>query len=168
MTAHKFSATTRVALALLFAISLAACGQDEEDTGTGINDILDGDPIPVELPGTWNATSLVFTPIGGGAEVDAVAGGGTLTLLLRDGGSYVLTSKDPGALEEQEVGIYALTGGLIEFLNTDIPDDSPGVFGWLLSGDMLTIQRDTGDDEFDFNGDGVATPAATVLVMQRG
>lgn len=120
-----------------------------------------------ELIGTWTATSLTYTPVGGGTAIDVVAEGLGVTAVFRADLTYTFTFVDPGppVVTEVENGTYSVTGSVV----TVVPDNAPGDPSDLeivsLTSASATLYQAI--DEFDFDDDGTESPATTTAVLVR-
>lgn len=103
--------------------------------------------------GTYAATRFVVEPDGEGDPLDVLAGGGSLTLTLRDdrtfsGALFVPASiggePDEGDLDEAFSGTYTIQGETVTFsTGTDVfVADAT----WTLRGDRLSTAFEFGDD----------------------
>ena len=90
-------------LTTFLLVGFVGCG---DDTPTGIN--------PDDLIGTWVATSLTFTEIGGTGTYDDIAAGGSLTIVIRSDLTYSLTQVIAGPPPENysETGMYTVNGNV--------------------------------------------------------
>ena len=145
-------------LASLLTLTLSGCGGDDP---TDIQDTID------DLVGTWNITSLMYTPAAGGASVEGVQAGTSGTITFRQDLSYTLTFQETGPppVTDMEDGTFSVAGDVL----TIVPDDAP------LDPSDLEIQSLTSttarlfqaDDEYDFDDDGFDEPATTTVVLQK-
>ena len=141
---------------LVLATVMSACGGDD-----GVS------PENAALIGSWSATSSTFTEVAGGATFDEVAAGLALTIVFRSNLTYTLTEVDPGPPQVTEIedGTFTVIGTVL----TVIPDADPGDVTALeivtLTSTTLTLFQ--ADGEFDFNDDGIDTPAAFTIVFVR-
>lgn len=145
-------------LAPFLLVILGSCGGDDP---LDVQDIID------DLVGTWNITSLTYTPVAGGAGVEALVAGTTGVVVFRQDLTYTITFTETGPpmVTDVEDGTYAVAGDVI----TIVPDNAPGDPSDLeivsLAGTSLTLLQS--DDEYDFNDDGTDTPATTRVVLQK-
>ena len=115
--------------------------------------------LPAALIGTWGATSLVFTPTGGGATADPIADGLVLTLVFRSDFTYTIT-EDPGPPEVVEVedGIVTVAGSVLTLIPDSAPEETEDFTIQTLTSTDLTISAP--NTSYDFNDDGTETPAS--------
>jgi len=139
------------------------------DAGKTADAQFDRTPPPANLVGTWGATSVTFTPTGGGTAVDIIAGGVTLTVVLRSDFTYTTTEVD-GGVTDIEDGTYTVIGGTagvgadLTFTPTGMPADEPLLIDILTATDL---QVSNTNDAFDFNDDGTETSASLVAVLVK-
>ncbi len=142
-----------------FAAPLAAlalgCGGDE---GTGPGGITIAD-----LAGTWDATTATFEGVVGSGFVDVIADGGSVTLTITGDGRFTFVLTLPGESPETASGTMHFEEDALVMTFDDDPSD-PTFFIFFFSDDTLTL---AGEDEFDFDDDGVDEPAILTLVLQR-
>lgn len=143
------------------------------DADKTTNAQIDFVPPPTNLVGTWDATSITFTPTGGGASVDIIAQGITLFVVLRSDFTYTLTEVDPGPpqVTNVESGTFTVTGGgaggvgaLLTLTPTGLPPDLSLTIQALTATDMTLFNA---NDVFDFNDDGTETPASLTAVFVK-
>ena len=124
--------------------------------------------LPTELIGTWDATSLVFTPDGGGATADPILDGLVLTLVFRDDFTYTIT-EDEGPPEGVEVenGIVTVTegGSVLTLIPNNAPDEAEDFVIETLTSTDLTVS--VASTTFDFNDDGTETPASLAAAFVK-
>lgn len=116
------------------------------------------------LSGSWTALSWTYVNRDDPTEtVDLVAEGGGLNLGIASGGTYSVAMRMPdGALRTEAGAIISRSAVLIVLM----PDgDDIYMLAYAISGDRLTLSTDAG--EFDFDGDGVETPARMAIELQR-
>ena len=87
------------------SVGFVGCG---DDTPT------DSGP-PADLIGTWVATSSTFTEVSGGATVDRIAAGVTLTWVFRSDLTNTVTVVLPGPPEETDIdnGTFTATESVL-------------------------------------------------------
>lgn len=144
-------------LALFAAVlGLAGCGDDDPSGPGGIS--------TADLAGTWNATAFEYSQAGVGPAVpsyDIVAEGGSATLVIQADGSFTLTTVDPGAGSESMPGVLGFDPEAEDFLLVTF-DDDPGdelEFFFVMDSDSsFQLIDNTGEGEFDLDGDGTAEP----------
>ena len=122
--------------------------------------------LPADLIGTWDATSLVFTPAGGGATADPIADGLALTLVFRSDFTYTIT-EDPGPPEVVEVenGIVTVAGSVLTLIPDFAPDEAEEFTIQTLTSTDLTISAP--NTFYDFNDDDTETPASLTGVFVK-
>ena len=146
----------RCAFAAALAGALAlGCGGDE---GTGPGGITIAD-----LAGTWDATTATFVEVVGSGFVDVIADGGSVTLTITGDGRFTFVLTLPGESPETASGTMHFEEDALVMTFDDDPSD-PVFFIFFFSDDTLTL---SGEDEFDFDDDGVDEPAILTLVLQR-
>ncbi len=142
-----------------FAAALAgalALGCGDEGTGPGGITIAD-------LAGTWDATTATFEGVVGSGFVDVIADGGSVTLTITGDGRFTFLLTLPGESPETTSGTMHFEEDFLVMTFDDDPSD-PVFFIFFFSDDTLTL---AGEDEFDFDDDGVDEPAILTLVLQR-
>ena len=122
--------------------------------------------LPADLIGTWDATSLVFTPTGGGATADPISDGLALTLVFRSDFTYTIT-EDPGPPEVVEVedGIVTVAGSVLTLIPDAAPDEVEEFTIQTLTSTDLTVSAP--NSSYDFNDDGTETPASLTGVFVK-
>ena len=122
--------------------------------------------LPADLIGTWDATSLVFTPTGGGITADPISDGLVLTLVLRNDFTYTIT-EDPGPPEVVDVedGIVTVTGSVLTLIPNSAPQETEDfTIQTLTSTDLIVSVTNS---SFDFNDDGTETPASLTATFVK-
>lgn len=138
-------------------LGTAGCGGDGDPTGPEGLGLAD-------LAGPWTATVYEFSPDGGPAypAVDLPAEDFNVTLDIEPNGRFVLTTTSPQGLAELESGILGFDPEAEDFLLVTF-DDEPGdeleFFFVIVSEDSFRLVDNTGEGEFDFDGDGVEEKA---------
>jgi hypothetical protein len=141
---------------LIVAAALAGCGGE---SGTGPSTV--SQTTQQGITGTWRATKAEFTSTAG-VKVDIVAKGTTLMLVF-GGGSYTMTTTDPGAASRVETGTWSASTDLVTMTPTGM--SWSWQFDLSLAGNSLTLAN--GGAEFDFNLDGLNEPAKLTMVLTR-
>jgi hypothetical protein len=146
--------TIKTRLGLLVAALLVLGGVACSDSPTGV------DATTGDLLGTWNITSLLFTPDGGGTAAEGVVG--SATIVFRDNFTYTLTFVE-GTETDVENGTFAVNGST---LTLTIEGEDPDVLTvTAISSTAATLYSD--DEEFDFNDDGELTDATLTVTLQK-
>jgi hypothetical protein len=145
----------RFAFAAALGALALSCGGDE---GTGPGGITIAD-----LAGTWDATTATFEGVVGSGFVDLIADGGSVTLTITGDGRFTFVLTLPGESPETASGTMHFEEDFLVMTFDDDPSD-PVFFIFFFSDDTLTL---AGEDEFDFDDDGVDEPAIITLVLQR-
>ena len=131
--------------AVAFAVLAGACG----DGGTG--------PAEEELTGTWRATKMEFVSVSNPAQkVDVITLGVTATLALNAGGTFFLTSTEPGHSAETLSGTWSASADVLT-LKWTTPFTGEWQFDMALSGGSLTLSG--ADAEYNIDGVGGDDPA---------
>jgi hypothetical protein len=113
---------------------------------------------PVDLAGTWTATSIVYTGVENAElSVDVTDEGVTLTLVLGADETFTQTVTEPGLDDEIDTGTYGVAG--TNFTLSDSLEDLPDLFTIARDGDTVTL---TISEEFEFTND---VPVAATLVI---
>ena len=134
-----------------FAAALAVAAGCSDTTGITTADVV----------GSWNASVIEFTNIANTAQqVELVAAGATLTLVLDAAGTFALTVTPPGGPTDTENGTWLVDDGDLVMMGTVDPD--PIRYSAARSGDTLTVI--TNQAEYDFNGTG-DEPARLRMVL---
>jgi len=137
-------------VATLLVLAVGACG----DSVTGVDTATD------DLLGTWNITSLAFTPAGGGTATEGLTG--TATIAFRADLTYTLTFTE-GLVQEIEDGTFSVSGST---LTLTLPGEDPDELTvTALSSTAATLYAD--DETFDFNDDGTETDATLTVTLQK-
>jgi hypothetical protein len=146
--------TIKTRVGLLVAALLVLGGVACSDSPTGV------DATTGDLLGTWNITSLLFTPDGGGTATEAVVG--SATIVFRDNFTYTLTFVE-GTETDVENGTFAVNGST---LTLTIEGEDPDVLTvTAISSTAATLYSD--DEEFDFNDDGELADATLTVTLQK-
>ena len=117
---------------------------------------------PVDLEGTWTATSMAFTSVENSElTADLVAEGATLTLVLDVTGEFILTLTKPQVENEVDTGTYLVDGDIL--MLSDSIEETSDEFTVARDGDTLTL---TIPDEFEFAPD-VVEAATLVITLTR-
>jgi hypothetical protein len=146
--------TIKTRLGLLVAALLVLGGVACSDSPTGV------DATTGDLLGTWNITSLLFTPDGGGTAAEGVVG--WATIVFRDDFTHTLTFVE-GTETDVENGTFAVNGST---LTLTIEGEDPDVLTvTAISSTAATLYSD--DEEFDFNDDGELTDATLTVTLQK-
>lgn len=151
----------RRATALLMSAALLAGAACSDDDPTG--------PDDAELfVGTFVATSMIFTPDGGGSPIDVIPFGASLTVTIDAQGDFSWTLTPPGQPAENEVGTLDVDASAhtvtVDFQDPEA-DDIFADYSFSADGEVLTLQAD--DVQFDLNQDGVDDPASVQVIMER-
>ncbi len=144
-------------LTTFLLIGFVGCGGDDDGVSPEIADLI----------GTWNATSLTFAEIGGGATVDLIADGGSLTIVFRNNLTYSLTQVivGPPSANYSEDGTFTVNESVLTVLDDADPLDPTAIQIVTLTSTALTLFL--ANDEYDFNGDDNDTPASFTLVLVK-
>jgi hypothetical protein len=118
------------------------------------------DVTAADLVGTWEATAFEVTAVGGGASMDVIALGGSMTLTAGANGAYTIDITFPGELPEVETGTFTVAEGVIT-IDPEGPDSTMS-FDFTLSGNTLTLM---GEDTMDLGAGDV--PVTLEIVLQR-
>ncbi len=145
-------------LTAFLLIGLVGCGGDDDD---GMSPEVD------DLIGTWVATSLTFTEIGGTGTYDDIAAGGSLTIIFRSDLTYSVTQVIAGSPPENysETGIYTVNGSVLTVTDDTDPLDPTAIEIVTLTSTALTLR--IADEEYDFNDDDNDTPATLTIVFVK-
>lgn len=148
---------------LLMLLFLVFSCSDESTNPNGDN--TPKPPTVEQLAGTWTATKFEFTNKSNTSQkVDLVTLGGVFTLTIDSSGAYTATIVLPGEPPDVDTGVITtITGNSITI---DSDSDDPEVLSFTYSGNSMTLVSD--NSEFDFNDDGVETPAIATIVLVRG
>jgi len=149
-------------ISCLFIASLiffiAGCSKDGTPTGP--------DGITLEdLSDTWNATQFEFSQAGEGPDpgvFDVVAEGGSVTLDIQSNGRFTLVTVNPGGSSQTQSGELGFDTEAEDFLLVvfdDEPDDVLEFFFLIVNNNSFRLVDNTGEGEFDLDGDGVPEPA---------
>ena len=121
-------------------------------------------PSPNQFAGTWDGTKLEFTKVGSpSTKVDVVAAGGTLVVVLHEGGTYQMTLTLPGGAPEVTSGTWSASADVFTMQETGVSWEMQ--FDWHLAGSTLTLSGADGD--FDFDGDDILEAAKVGAVLVR-
>lgn len=150
LSGHTSKARSTSLLATLLVLALSACG----DSVTGVEATTD------DFVATWDITSLLFTPAGGGTSVEALTGSGTIT--FRADLTYTLVLIE-GSVQETESGTFSLSGST---LTLTLPgEDSDMLTVTAISSSSATLY--SADDSYDFNDDDEETAATLTVTLQK-
>lgn len=123
-------------------------------------------PSPRSLSGKWKATTAeVVSTSNSSRKTDLVANGGTVLLVLDQGGSFALTVSVPGDPVQQSGGTWSSSVDVLTLTYTSGPNSGNSEFEMNLSGDTLTLNG--ADLDFDFEDDGVFEAAKLNLRLAR-
>lgn len=154
----KYTSTLAILVCFFF---IQSCSSDDEDdfplVGTNIS--MD------EIAGTWNATRASFSLAADGpaVELEVVAAGGTVTLVIQANGRFTLTIVLPARSPEVSTGQLGFDEDLLVVSYDEDPEDYE-LFGIQATETTLSI---SGPSEFDFDGDGTDEAAIVELDMER-
>ena len=113
---------------------------------------------PVDLAGTWTATSIVYTGVENAElSVDVTDEGVTLTLVLGADETFTQTVTEPGLDDEIDTGTYSIADTILTL--SDSLEDLTDLFTIARDGDTMTL---TIAEEFEFAND---VPVAATLVI---
>ena len=123
-----------------------------------------------DLQGTWNATSVVFSPcvFGEFESIDLIAEGATVEMVVQASGRFTITIDFPGEDSEVISGRIFFedsTWFAIQF-DEDEPGD-PTYFGDTLSGNTFSLNGGPETAEFDFDEDGNEECASVDLTFVK-
>lgn len=143
----------------LFACSVGNADDDFSLVGTHIS--------VAEIAGNWTATRALFGRSAAGPvqEVDLVAEGGAVTLLIQTNGRFTLTIMRIGEAPEVSTGRLGFDEDLLVVSFDDDPDDFT-FFGISYAEPNLSI-RGGAAATFDFDGDGVEEAADVAFDFVR-
>jgi len=147
----RTSIASRVVGALL--LTLAGCGGGGTPTGPEGVGLAD-------LAGGWTATVFEFSQDSGPAfpPFDLVAEGFSVTLDIESNGRFVLATTSPQGVSESDPGTLSFDPEAEDFMLVtfdDEPGDESEFFFVIVSEDSFRLIDNTGEGEFDFDGDGV-------------
>ena len=144
-------------LAALLVVSFAGCGDDPVDVMATSDDLL----------GTWNVTSLVYAPVGGGTSVQAIEPGASAVITFRADLSYTITFTEvgPPQVTDVEDGTFTVMGSVLTLTPDDAPNDPSNLDIQQLTATSVTLFQAV--DEFDFDDDGNDEPATTTVMLQK-
>lgn len=122
-------------------------------------------PSRSKFAGTWDGTKLEFTKVGSpSTKVDVIAAGGTVVVVLDEGGTYEWTLTPPGGPPETSTGTWSASADVFTIRESGVAWEMQ--FDWSMSGSTLTLSGADGD--FDFNGDDIMEAAKVdVVLVQR-
>ena len=140
------------------SLSVAGCGDGTSTVGPG------GVTI-ASLAGTWNATLASWVPTAGGQEFELIAAGGSGVLVIESSGRFTFTTVDPDDETDVSTGTFAFDSEDEDFLivRNDGEVEEDELF-FILTGNTMRL---IGEDEFDFDDDGVDEPATLTLEFTR-
>lgn len=114
-----------------------------------------------DLAGTWNATHFEYSQAEDGPVLpsfDLVAEGGSATLVIQTEGRFTLTRVDPSGSSENDTGILGFDPEAEDFILVvfdDEPEDELEFFFVMDSETSFQFIDNTGEGEFDLDGDGI-------------
>ncbi len=130
----------------------------------GCSDSTDpGDVTGNDLAGTWDATSVVFTPDAGGTAVDVVPLGFGLEITFNAEGGYTATFTEPGEAPDLEIGTYTVVNGVLTL--TPVGEDAETMTIDSFSGSTMVLSDSNA--EFDFDDNGTEEPANMTATMVK-
>ena len=144
----------RTILAGALAVTLATACSDSTDPG---------DVTGADLVGTWDATSVVFTPDAGGTAIDVVPLDFALEITFNAEGGYTATFDVPGDSADVEIGTYTVANGVLTL--TPVDEDAETMTIGSFGGNSMTL-TDT-NAEYDFDDDGFEEPANMTATMAK-
>lgn len=150
--------TLNAALTLLFVAAVAGCG-DDDPTDPGDES---------RFVGSFEASSMIFTPDATGNPVDVIPFGASLSVDVESDLDFTWTLTAPGGAQDVRSGILVVNeSSSTATLNFDSAehDDITGTYDFSNNDNTLTLQSD--DVEFDVNQDGVDDPASVQVILQR-
>lgn len=174
------TSTRTAAFAVLLSMSLVGCEDGITDTGLEVSD----------LAGTWDASTLTFSPTEDDSEsnpVPFVALGGDLVVTITSDGAFTGTLTIPGAITasgEPEDLPVAGTMSLTEdpsgadVLDVDFDTNTESIFAQAglpfedfdgpidFTSSRITVTNETTFD-FDFGGANPEEPALLLLVLDK-
>ena len=121
------------------------------------------DVTAADLAGTWDATSVVFTPDAGGTAVDVVLLGFGFEITFNAEGGYTATTDVPGEDPDVEIGTFTVANSVITL--TPVGEDAETLTIDSLSGSTLVVTDSNA--EFDFDDDDVEEPANMTATMAK-
>ncbi len=161
VNSHRFGLSVLTAVVTVLVLSLSAC------------DIIGGDEISLkgtnvsmtEIAGNWTASSAFFyvETTGQGAQIDLVAGGGAVNLVIQDDGRFILTVADTAGGTSVTSGQLGFDDEWLVVASDESPDD-PDYFTINFTSDRLNI---SGPGEFDANEDSLADPGTFEFLFDR-
>lgn len=150
---NKFLFLLTAVIALF--VTFASCGDDDDDgfsnTGTKLS--------ISDIAGSWIATSASFSAP---ENIDLLADGATVTLVIQANGNFVFTWKYPGEPDEVSTGKLGFDGQWLAVRFDDDPDEAS--FFISLVNNILTLR---GQVEFDFDDNGIEDLGILELIMER-
>jgi hypothetical protein len=134
-------------------IAMSACTDD----GTGV--------APDDIAGIWTASSAVFTSVADPTvSEDAVVEGVTVTITLGADDTYTLAVTIPDEPNEDDAGMYAVSGSTLTLTPTSVEDDLE-TFAVARDGDSMTLTAS--DNEWAFGENEVEEAATLVMNLTR-
>lgn len=119
-----------------------------------------------DLAGTWETTEFRFvsspTPTD---TIDAIDGGGGISVTLLADGRYDLTVTLPGELPDDESGVLMIGGDML-YMVDDVDVGRVTIFEFGLDGDTITLRGESSID-FDVPPDDIDDPAVVEMVLVR-
>ena len=148
----------RSLLTTLLLLGAVSCGGD---------DPMDIVATASDLLGTWNITSLVHTPVGGGTPVEEVVAGLSGSVVFRQDLTYTIAFQDAGppVVSESENGTYMVTGSSLTITPDNAPLDVTTLEIQSLTSNGVTLYQ--ADDDYDFDDDGTDDPATTTVRLEK-
>ena len=121
------------------------------------------DVTAADLVGTWDATSVVFTPDAGGTAVDVTLLGFTFEITFNDAGGYTATTEIPGEDPDVEIGTYTVANSVITL--TPVGEDPETLTIDSFSGSGMSVSDSNA--EYDFDDNGTEEPANMTVTMVK-
>ena len=121
------------------------------------------DVTAADLAGTWDASSVVFTPDAGGTAVDVVPMGFGLEITFNAEGGYTATFTEPGEAPDLEIGTYTVVNGVLTL--TPAGEDAETMTIDSFSGSTMVVTDSNA--EFDFDGDDTEEPANMTATLVK-
>ena len=156
-----------IAPLFVFAFLLFSCSSDDDED---VQANCGPEYCVADLQGTWNATSVLFTPcvFEGFEGIDIIAEGGTAQMVVQSNGRFTLTVAFPGEGSESFTGqIYFEDGVWFAIQFDEDPPNDPTYFGDTLSGNTFSLNGGPETAEFDFDDDGEDECASVYLRFEK-
>ena len=135
-------------------IIFASCGDDDEDfSDTGTNLSIS------DISGSWIATSATFSAP---ENIDILAEGGMVTLVIQANGNFTFTLKYPGEADEVSTGKLGFDGEWLAVRFDDDPEEAS--FFISLVNNILTLR---GQVELDLDQNGIEDFGILEMIMKR-